>query len=141
MHNCVHQWGHQFGLVALTAGPYSIGFTAMSWVNFNEESDVCSPYDPYSRAKLGWLDPIEVTDSLSDTPIPGYMLTGQAYKVMHNPQEYFFVSNHKLRPPNLSWEEEAFPGKGLLIWHIDTTGDSRYHVDHKLVDVETADGL
>jgi len=101
-----------------------------------------SPYDPYSRAKLGWIDPIEVTDSLSDQAIAGYMSSGsgQAYELMHNPQEYFLVSNHKLDAPFASQWEDGFPGKGLLIWHIDTTGNI-YHLDHKLVDVETADGL
>jgi hypothetical protein len=110
----------------------------MSTMNFAGPS----PYDPYSRAKLGWIDPIKVTDSLSDQVIAGYMSngSGQAYELMHNPQEYFLVSNHKLNPPFASPWEQGFPGKGLLIWHIDTTGDI-HHVDHKLVDVETADGL
>jgi hypothetical protein len=120
--------------------PSKNGFTAMSTENFSAGP---SPYDPYSRAKLGWINPIEVTDSLSDQAITGYMSSdsGQAYELMHSPREYFLVSNHKLSPPFASPWEEGFPGRGLLIWHVDTTGNNLHHVDHKLVDVEAAHGL
>lgn len=101
----------------------------------------CSPFDPYSKARLGWIDPIEVSDSLSDQAITDFMSTGGVYKLWHDPHEYFLVSNHKRDPPNTSPWELGFPGKGLLIWHVDTTGSNTLDDMHKLVDLEAADGL
>ena len=100
----------------------------------------CSPYGPYSRAKLGWIDPIDVTDSLSDQTITDYMSTGNVFRLNFTPHEYFLVGNHKKAYPNTSRWEEKFPGQGLLIWHVDTTGDNCINY-HKTVDLETADGL
>jgi hypothetical protein len=102
--------------------------------------DRCSPFDPYSKAKLGWINPIEVTDSLSDQAITDFMSTGAVFKLSHKPNEYFLVSNQRGTHP-LSYWEYWFPGKGLLIWHVDTTGSNMFAYSHKLVDIEAAHGM
>jgi hypothetical protein len=102
--------------------------------------DHCSPYDPYSKVLLGWIDPIEVTDSLSDQAITDFMSTDRVYKLWSKPNEYFLVSNH-VGTLQASFWEQTFPGQGLLIWHVDPTGDNMLYQHHKKVDVESAHGL
>jgi hypothetical protein len=106
--------------------------------------DRCSPFDPYSKEKLGWINPIIVSGSLPDQEITDYMSTGEVYKLTNTTHEYFLVSNQKNLASPSSWEEK-FPGQGLLIWHVDTTGSNLFSpmptYSHKLVDVETTDGL
>jgi hypothetical protein len=118
-----------------------MGFSVMTNKHFG---NTCSPFDPYSRIQLGWIDPIDVLDSLSNQAITDYMSTGEVYKLWHRSSEYFLVSNHNKYFEPSPWELD-FPGKGLLIWHVDSTGsysqDNDDYIYHKLVDVEAADGL
>jgi M6 family metalloprotease-like protein len=145
VHICVHEWGHQFGLNDLYCycNLRGIGLSAMGNDHVGER---CPPYDPYSRARLGWVEPITVEDSLMDQPIANHLLTGDVYELRCSgplpptPSHYFLVSNHtNLEPP--SWWEGAFPGSGLLIWHITPEGDNSAFNEIPEVDVEGADGL
>lgn len=141
-HFCVHEWGHQFGLNDLycySGNSRSIGFSAMGNDHFENR---CSPYDPYSRAKLGWVEPTVVSGTLTDQPIADHMSTGEVYQ-LYCPgytSHYFLVSNHYKLPEPDYWEA-YFPGRGLLIWHITPEGDNTTLGEIREVDVEGADSL
>ncbi|HXF49828.1 MAG TPA: hypothetical protein VNL73_10465 [Verrucomicrobiae bacterium] len=140
-----HEWGHCLGLDDLYGGLGNVwwGLGSFSIMGAGWPNNRAVPIDPYHRIKLGWATATEVTAPRYVETIPDYLTTGTIYKVSKSSGEYFLVTNHRGVNPfsdqRGKWEE-FFKGYGLLIWHIDTTGNTRVR-SNKLIDVELAHGL
>lgn len=87
-------------------------------------TDTGSHLDPWSKMKLGWLNPkVVVNDGWYNLPAieqknrVAYIL----YNPSHGTREYFIVEN---RWPGTSYEAKL-PDKGIAIWHI----NERYEND------------
>jgi len=99
----------------------------------------------YCKVELGWVEPVVVTESLFNHPIPQVETNPVIFKIpipYTNPSssEYFLVENRQK-----TGFDAYLPGSGLLIWHIDrSVGENSYtpnnNQDHKRVDVEEGSG-
>jgi M6 family metalloprotease-like protein len=107
----------------------------------------------WSRWYQGWLDPVQITKSSLNLPLPPVATSGIVFQLRDNPNgvdwvwnqrsgvgEYFLVEN---RP--LIGYDVGLPGPGLLIWHIDESvifnNFANSDQNHRLVDLVQADGL
>lgn len=109
-----HELGHEvLHLDDLYPGGGVTGVGHFSLMGYTEAG---SHLDPWSKIKLGWLQPQVVTQddmytlrAVEQAPV-AYILHDPA----HGTQEYFIVEN---RWPGGSYEA-GLPDKGLAIWHI-----------------------
>lgn len=110
-----HELGHEvLHLEDLYPAP---GFTGVGRFSLMSFTDAGSHLDPWSKIKLGWLNPQVVShDGWYD--LAAVEASPTAY-ILHDPahgtQEYFIVEN---RWPGNSFEANL-PDRGLAIWHID----------------------
>jgi immune inhibitor A len=97
--------------------------------------------DPWSSAKLGWLQPQTLTGppTLRTIPTAGSSRTA-AFKLYPggatSGPEYFLIENRQKAGID-GW----LPGSGLLVWHVDEGRPNNLDETHKLVDVEEASGI
>lgn len=103
-------------------------------------SDICS----YLKYRLGWLSFLELTNQDTLQPLGTYEATGEVYRTPANKtDEFFLIENRRKTGMNV-----AFPGEGILIWHVDTeqfdallaNNQVNAQKAHKAVDVEEASG-
>ncbi len=141
-----HEFGHGIGLPDLYDTDYSsdgIGLWGLmsggSW-----GADGHSPERPaqlcvWSKETLGWVEPRPIPRNLEDIELPGVQETGEALKIWRDGDvlgpQYFLIENRR----KVGFDERL-PGAGLLIWHIDNTRWSNSNDDHRMVDLEAADG-
>ncbi|MFQ6056645.1 MAG: M6 family metalloprotease domain-containing protein, partial [Methanosarcinales archaeon] len=140
-----HEFGHVLGLPDLYDTDYSsegIGnYGLMSGGGWG--ADGKSPWRPaqmcaWSKIKLGWIVPTVVKNNIIQQPIDNIEQNPTVYKLWTNGnpgKEYFLVSNRQ----KIGFDSR-FPGSGLLIWHIDDSVSNNNNENHKLVDLEEADG-
>jgi M6 family metalloprotease-like protein len=94
----------------------------------------------WCKAKAGIILPEDILAPAAGESIAPAWNTGDAKRLWLDPYkygEYFLVENR---------QQEGFdagiPGEGLLIWHIDESVSTQNdNESHKLVDLESADGL
>jgi M6 family metalloprotease-like protein len=143
-----HELGHTFGLPDLydtslaTAGLglWSV-MSAGSWGGPANDGTVPTHMDAWCKKQLGWLNPAQLTASMS-----GYRLSPTETKlgavVLPSgmpPSQYFLIETRAL-----TGYDAFLPGPGLAIYHIDelmkdnTLGDTN---PYYRVDLEQADGL
>ncbi len=98
----------------------------------------------WSKEVLGWIEPITVSDKLSDVAIPNVEENRDAvYRIWADEpdgDEYFLIENRQ----KIGFDRFLFEA-GILIWHVDKSILQRgYGVNnnekHKGVDLEEADG-
>ena len=108
--------------------------------------------DAWSRATLGWITPTRVTGTAARTisAAANGPATTAAVQLGQNPfgfdwsgsdpggGEYFLVENRQRIPGSY---DEALPGEGLLVLHVDESNDTNHTTGSRLVDVVEADGL
>ena len=119
-----HEFSHCFGFpehydAAMgSAGNFGMGrWDVMGYGNYNGNGFTPAGYTSYERMVLGWLDPIELKDG--EVQIDGMRPLsedGEAYIIYNdgNPDEYYMLENRQ----QTGWDE-ALPGRGLLILHVD----------------------
>ncbi len=139
-----HEFGHDLGLPdlydtdssSLGVGEWDI-MGSGSW-NGNPRGTSPSHFGAWSKAKLGWLTPIDVTAPLLSQSIPQVENTSRAYrltvKTSSAGDEYFLVENRQ----QIGFDA-ALPGAGLLTWHIDDSVQNNDNDAHRLVDLEEHD--
>ena len=139
-----HEFGHDLGLPdlydtdssSLGVGEWEV-MGSGSW-NGNPRGTSPSHFSAWSKEKLGWLTPIEVTVPLLTQQIPAVENTSRAYrltvKTASGGDEYFLVENRQR-----TGYDAALPGDGLLIWHIDDSVQNNDNDAHRLVDLEERD--
>ncbi|RLG79700.1 MAG: hypothetical protein DRO09_04060, partial [Thermoprotei archaeon] len=150
-----HEFGHALGLPDLYDKDYSsngVGdwdiMASGCWLG--KQGDTPSHFSAWCKWYLGWITPIQVVGALINRTIKCVEESGEVYQLLPNPNgptdwvmgehtgvgEYFLVENrYKIG------FDAALPGEGLLIWHIDESMPDNDNEDHKLVDLEEADGL
>jgi M6 family metalloprotease-like protein/MYXO-CTERM domain-containing protein len=127
-----HELGHSFFHWPDT---YDYDDDSMGAGGFATETDIpCAPF----RMWAGWIKPVDVTS------VPGvYSLQANGdsclrYNNSSNTKEYFIAEYAKKSP------RRSPPDQGLLIWHIDESGDNSWQdmtaTRHYMMSVEQADG-
>lgn len=128
-----HELGHQaLGLPDMYADGTNPGVDQYSLMG-DKYPAMGTHFDPFSKIKLGWLQPTVVTKSGWYT-IPDVERQPAAY-ILYNPKrggkDYFIVENRWPGTPH----ESVLSDTGLAIWRIDegyTQGDWGRHTIHLL---------
>ncbi len=94
-------------------------------------------FSAWSLAALGWIEVVEVEESVVGLAIGEIFSERQAYKIPLTQDEYFLL---EYRRADGSYYNRNIPQDGLLIWHIDEQADNDEE-RHKQVDLVCADGL
>jgi len=109
-----------------------MGWGGMGWRGDDAPASMCA----WSLEKLGWADVVTLTHDTTVTFEP-VRPSHKIYKIPMTEKEYFLVEYRRAED---SYYDRNIPADGLLIWHIDLTGNNGDEF-HKLVDLECADGL
>lgn len=96
--------------------------------------------NPYFRNMAGWMSYTSLNNIAGGSQVTiNAGSLGAYYWTGFNSNEFFLVENIRRTG---RWA--TLPGEGLIIWHIDTTGDNSYNQmtssQHFIVSVEQADG-
>ena len=118
-----HEYSHCFGLPDFY---YGSGTSVVSdWdimdngIYIEHGFRPCN-YSAHERMLMGWLTPIELTDSANITDMPALCDESQAYLIRNDgaENEYYIIENRQQR----GWDE-LLPGSGILVFHIDYDKD------------------
>jgi len=149
-HTLIHETGHALGLPDYydyddTVGPQG-GLGGLDMMDSNWGDHNC-----FSKFLLNWITPSVYTTSATGVSLRAAGSYGDAAIVMPDATagnafgEFFMVQNR-----DKVANDTGYPGKGLLIWHVDSRLDSASHSDyvydnsyaaHKLLRLMEADGL
>src|SRR5437879_5143769 len=138
-----HEFGHDLGLPDLYDTDYSSAgagvWDIMSGGSWTGVPAGTSPahFSAWSKIRLGWLTPTDVTTSLIGTAIAQVETNGTVFRLGIPgtfPPEYFLIENRQ--PVGF---DAALPGSGLLLWHVDESQTSNDVDTHRLLDLEEAD--
>ena len=139
-----HELGHVFGLPDL----YDYGYDSRglgswslmaggSWGGWYGDSPAHP--DAWSRYKLGFVSPINVTTPMMGVAIPPVENgPGSVYRLPVNgapSSEYFLVENRQQ-----IGSDASIPGSGLMVYHVDEGRPNNDDQSRYLVDVEEAHG-
>jgi len=142
-----HEFGHVLGLPDLYdvdyepltsdgAGVWSLMATGC----YLGEARSPAHLDAWCKARIGFVDPIEVYENMTDVEFPQIETEPVAYRLWKDGNygsEYFLVENRQ----KIGFDS-LLPGEGLLIYHIDdATTYNNINVTHYHVAVEQADGF
>ncbi|SNB45595.1 M6 family metalloprotease domain-containing protein [Geobacter sp. DSM 9736] len=124
----VHEYGHSLGLMDLYdsdsssegVGNWSV-MGSGSWGGVERLGDRPSHLDPWSKMVLGWASPVRLPEGQTDKVFTAVETGGEVVQFGRTPAqggsgEYFLLENRQ----KIGFDE-ALPGSGLLLWHIDET--------------------
>jgi len=148
----VHEFGHELGLPDLydtDGSSEGIGhWGVMASGSWTDNGETPAYFSAWSRYWLGWIDPIQITDDISNLVMEPIEDGGNVYLLpipgnWSGSEEYFLIENRQQMKYDLH-----LPGEGLLIWHIDeevinskwNSNSVNNDEEHKGVDLEEADG-
>lgn len=151
---CAHELGHSFNLPDFydyTKRSNGIGVYGLMGKG-NLDGTNGNHFTAWSKIKIGWIDPIEVTEDGfyiirdSETNPEAYILLNPA-----NKKEYFLVEN---RYSGDSYDNfsNSLPDNGIVIYHVDESVPKWYTPwtwfpwvnnleQHKMLDVECSDSF
>jgi M6 family metalloprotease-like protein len=129
-----------FGGYDVMAG--SAGFPRIDG-NGHHRTGPASPYNPESRVRIGWTEPVVVDRPFSEVEIGNYTGTNEllyipAYVNSNAASDQSFYIELSTRQ---SYWESTWPSQGFLVWHVDPTVNNMNHRRHKTLDLEAASGL
>jgi len=147
-----HEFGHLLGLIELydndTDGlSEGIGewgtMGSGNWNGVGRMGDCPAHYCAWSKFRLFWNTPTPVTleTRLTDEKIEAAAVKADVYNFadlkhpLEDCGEHFMLENRQ----KIGFDR-GLPGHGLLIWHIDDDETDNTDENHKLVDLEEADG-
>ena len=151
-----HEFGHILGLPDLydknSANGDSEGLgewclmASGSWLGF--AGDVPAHMSSWCKLQLGWVEPVVIDQNISSVNISTFATTGSVLKVWEDDyywNRYFLIENRQ----KIGFDSNL-NGEGLMIYHIDENQNYGLNAmsggfvndddDHKLVDIEEADG-
>jgi M6 family metalloprotease-like protein len=153
-----HEFGHVLDLPDLYdtdfggSGGWSNGigdWGLMGGGSWNGGGNSPAHLSAWSKIQVGWVEPIIVTSDISLSsimipPVENYPVVYKlwAHEPSQNTSEYFLVENRQ----KIGTFDNALPGEGILIWHIDDTVGSinwnnvNNNPNHLRVDLEEAHG-
>ncbi len=95
-----HEFAHQLGLLDMnTVGPWSL----MDIGCYNGNGEYPAYPDAYSRWRLGWINPIEITNLFLT------LSSNNVYQLGGTLSDFFLVEKRG---------DQGLPGSGFLVWHI-----------------------
>ena len=118
-----HETGHLFGLPDLydySGATWGIGSWGMMaygcWNYVDRPGDMPAHFSAWSKLKLGWFEPLEISRLSGDLFLEDVKVGGKLLKFSNisRPEEYFLIENR-----TKFGFDYALPGEGLLIYHID----------------------
>ena len=123
-----HEYGHILGMPDLYDYDYNSHGTGkwslMSGGSWNGNGRSPAHFDAWCKYKLGWIEPIEVSDFEIAAQIPAVEYSPVVYKLWTDgdktSQEYFLVENRQ----QMGLFDSRIPGSGLLIYHVDELQDN-----------------
>ncbi len=137
-----HEFGHSLGLPDLYDYDYSSegignwGLMGGGGYGWGGPSHMCA----WSKEQVGWIEPIEVISNTGIVSLPQVEDSPTVVKLWkdgdYSGDEYFLVENRQKAGFDVN-----LPIPGILIWHIDNSMPNNDNENHKLVDLEAADGL
>ncbi|GAA1983786.1 M6 family metalloprotease domain-containing protein [Microbacterium pumilum] len=155
-----HEIGHDIGWPDLYDAypggnnPDSAGigvWSIMSGGSWNQlpgqrPGDTPSLPDAWSKYLQGWVQPTAYSPTATTVSLGSAATNPHVVRLLDNPNgvdwkwaagtgEYFLIENRQREG-----YDAALPGCGLLIWHIDETRVDNGDENHRLVDLEEADG-
>ena len=125
-----HEYSHCLGLPDFYYGYDKVvaEWDLMDYGNYSDHGFRPCNYSAHERMLMGWLMPVELTDSTNITDMPALCDEPQAYLIRNDgaENEYYIIENRQKR----GWDEQL-PGSGILIFHIDYdkeiwSGPSKY---------------
>jgi M6 family metalloprotease-like protein len=142
-----HEYCHVLGLPDLYDVDYEpstsdgIGiWSLMATGVYKGEARVPAHLDAWSKMYIGFLDPVEVYENMTDIEFPQVETEPTVYRLWRDGDysgQYFLVENRQ--PVGF---DSLLPGRGLLIYHVDdNVSFNNIDVDHYHVAVEQADGF
>ncbi len=137
-----HEFGHVLGLPDLYDTDYSSSgagkWAVMASGSYNGQSRSPSHFTVWSKYRLGWLNPINITSNQTNIEFPAIEWNSTGYRLWKNGQignEYFLIENRQ----KMGFDD-YLPGSGLLVWHIDENVGGNSNDWHPRVMLEQADG-
>ncbi|KAF9701347.1 hypothetical protein EKO04_000310 [Ascochyta lentis] len=141
---CAHEIGHLvFGwpdLYDTDSSSAGIGswclMSAGSWGGGGDR-----PVHPsaWCKSNQGWVETV-VETSNRQLPLQDVKVGFKVHRLWTNgdanSQEFFLIENRQI-----TGSDEFLPGKGLLVWHIDTRVGSNTDENHPMIKLMQADGL
>ncbi len=141
-----HEYGHVLGLPDL----YDVDYTPSTSAGLGDWSLMASGswngagrrpahMDAWSKSYVGFLDPVIVTENITDIEVPPVETEPVVYRLWANGSvgnQYFLVANRQ----KIGFDG-PLPGSGLLIYHVDDSRWGNADVNHYQVALEQADGL
>jgi M6 family metalloprotease-like protein len=134
-----HEIGHSvFGFQDLYAQVNGCGLGDYCVMGSNYSSKNPVPPNPLFRARVGWETVIDISNAAPGTVYSNTFGSHTVYRYSNpnKPGECFMLENVQK-----SGHYGAFPGEGLLIWHMDDWTTQPYPFKYYCVTVEQADGL
>lgn len=115
----VHELSHVFGLPDLYDTQYGSAvtpdeFDVMDGGSYNNNSKTPPLHNAWSRIEMGWLDPVELTDSCQVELYPAQEATDALYYNTPVKGEYFVLD---YRGRESKWDQ-YIPGYGMLIFAV-----------------------
>lgn len=117
-----HEYSHCFGFPDFY---YGSGMVVGNWDlmdngNYNGDNYRPCSYSAHERMLMGWLTPVELTNTTTITDMPALVDEPVAYLIRNDgsENEYYFVENRQQR----GWDEDL-PGSGIIVFHIDYDKD------------------
>lgn len=114
-----HEYSHNLGLPDI----YPVGnewtfsivdeWDLMDGGNFTNYGWCPPNYSPLEKMLLGWLAPVELTDTASIERLPAASESRTVYQVKHTDTEYLLIENRQWK----GWDF-GVPSNGLVIWHV-----------------------
>jgi M6 family metalloprotease-like protein len=141
-----HEFGHFLGLPDLydidgiPASSQGLGrWSLMASGNYNGNSRTPAHLDAWSKAALGFVTPIAVTENIYQAAFPEVEHNPVVYKLQNDrcgPNECFLLENRQL-----TGFDARLPAPGLLIYHVDLSAPTENRDNLRyFVALEQADG-
>ena len=141
-----HEYGHVLGLPDLydrdnsSQGIGNWGIMGSgSWGGDGRSPETPVHFCAWSKEKLGWIQPTIIDNNTVAQCISRVEEHPEVYKLWTRgmpSNEYFLIENRQK-----AGFDSKLPNDGLFIWHIDNSVTTQNdNEDHKLVDLEAADG-
>ena len=113
-----HEYTHCFGFPDFYgySGKVIGEWDLMDSGNYNENGFRPTGFSAHERWIMGWLTPVELTESTTVTGMPALTDQPVAYLIRNDayPNEFYMLENRQQE----GWDA-ALPGSGLAVFHID----------------------
>ena len=136
-----HEFSHGIGLPDLYTKNNSYvldSFDLMDFGTYNDDGYTPVGYSAYEKWLMGWLTPIELTESVTVADMKSQDENGDAYWIVspYNENEAFFIENRQQR----GWDK-FIPQSGLMVSHLNYDPGLEYGVMPNAIFPKSRTGL